>query len=221
MTTTKRFWPGAVAGVAILLGGLGTASANDGTPAWIHALLQKDSNVVVTLAIVENGEPGLADAFTVTRNGPEGTASVTEDEEFQAGDEAWSEGQCRGTVDPEYCAENPDECLDCDEDGVLECNTEGDGWCNNVLFFELTDWCVPPGETTYRLTADGWDWYEKQKSIAVEEWEGECSPPGADGGGGGGCSASGAGSRSGAPGPLHLLLLALAGALLSRRRSRG
>lgn len=218
MTRTMRFWPGAAAGAAVLLGGLGTASANDGTPARIHALMQQDSNVVVTLAIVEGGEPGLAEEYTVTRDGPEGTEAVIEDEEFELGDEVGSEPHCRGSVDLEYCAEHPEECLDCDGDDVLECNTWGDGWCDTFLLYEVTDWCVPPGETGYRLTAEGWDWYDDELAITVEEWDGECSAPGADDGGGGGCSASGAGSRSGAPGPLSLVLLALAGAFLAARR---
>jgi hypothetical protein len=219
MTMMKRFWLAAMAGAAALLGGLGSASANDGTPSWIHALVQDGSDIEVTLAIVQGGEPGLSDEFTVTRDGPEGTAIVTEDEEFQLGDEVGSEGRCRGSVDLEYCAEHQDECLDCDEDGVLECNTWGDGWCDTILYFELTDWCVPPGDTEYRLTADGWEWYDDELSITVEEWEGECTPPGA-GDGSGGCSVSGAGSRSGVPGPLSLVLLALAGAFLAARRSR-
>ncbi|HUT79437.1 MAG TPA: hypothetical protein VM285_17200 [Polyangia bacterium] len=215
----KRFRLGAMAGVVVLLVGLGSAWANDGTPSWVHELMQDGSNVEVTLAIVENGEPGLPDAFTVTRDGPEGTATVVEDEEFQLGDEMGSEGQCRGSVDPEYCVDHAEECLDCDEDGVLECNTYGDGWCDTILFFELTDWCVPPGETTYRLTAEGWEWSDDEMEITVEEWDGECTPPGADDGGGGGCSVSGAGLGAEAPESLSLLLLALASAFLSLRRS--
>ena len=41
--------------------------ANDGTPPWIHKLAQKQQDVTVTLAIIDTGEPGLEEAYTVIR----------------------------------------------------------------------------------------------------------------------------------------------------------
>ncbi len=215
------------------------ALANDGTPPWIHELIQSDTNVDITLGIVDSGEPGLGESYRIERDGPEGVVDVVDDETFSAADAVETEDRCRGGWEEiEYCAENPDDCLDCDGDQVLECNTYYDGWCETVYYFEVTDWCVPAGATLYALYEMNETWTLDDQSIEVEAWDGECEPPAGDvdtdtdtdtdsdadddaeDDGDGGCSVAGPGAN-GTSG-IAALLISLFGAaafFLSRRSS--
>lgn len=159
----------------------GVASANDGTPPWIHELVQENTDVKLTLGIVDSGEPGINDSYRIERDGPEGAVDVIDDTKFNQADAVATEDRCRGGMDnTEECAETPEDCQDCDGDEVLECNTYYDGWCETVFYFEVVDWCVPAGETDYLLSAMGNDWTEDEKTITVEAWTDECEPPAAD-----------------------------------------
>jgi hypothetical protein len=57
-----------VAGLA-MMSAASTALANDGTPPWIHELVQDGQDVRITLAVVSDGEPGMGESYTLTRNG--------------------------------------------------------------------------------------------------------------------------------------------------------
>jgi hypothetical protein len=51
--------------------------------------------------------------------------------------------------DPEYCVDYPEECSDCDADGILECP----GKCYDRYFVSVDDECAPVGWSVYQLIA--------------------------------------------------------------------
>jgi len=184
-----------------------TASANDGTPPWIFELVQQGDGVEITLAIVSNGEPGMADSYTLTRTGPEGNATVVEDRVFTADDAELTQGECRGGGSGDVvCTTQPEECIDCNDDGTPECDDpDGENWCDTVNYIHIVDGCVPPGQAEYRLHADGWDSNDDTETITVDDVDQDCSD-GDDSSGG--CSASGS-SPSNPALIVSLLMLAL------------
>ena len=178
MKPTKRL---VLAGALITLFISGNVAANDGTPPWIHELVQNNTNVNIKLGIVYNGEPGIDDAYRIERDGPEGEADVIDDKTFEEADAVSTVDRCRhGWDHTDLCASDPGDCLDCDGDSVLECNTMEEGWCETVLYFEVVDWCVPAGSTTYSFFKMGNDYTEDDEAITVEEWTEDCEPPAAD-----------------------------------------
>jgi len=172
----------------ILLGALlaslisGNALANDGTPPWIHELVQSDdTNITITIGIVDSGEPGLSSSYTVERDGPEGVETVIEETSFVAADADETEERCRGGMDmTAQCEKDPTYCVDCDGDKILECNTYDYGWCETVYYFDVVDWCVPAGETDYSFFEADFQYVIDQETIEVEPWDGECEPPATD-----------------------------------------
>jgi hypothetical protein len=205
-----------IVGAVLALASPGRLSANDGTPAKIYELMQDQQDVVITLAIVEGGEPGFNEDYTVTRSGPTGERTVVDDEQFDDADVVDSERRCRGGWNAEeQCAEVPDECEDCDDDGVLECWVAEDGWCETVNYVEVVDRCVPPGETDYELTAEDWGWFDDEESIDVEDTGASCLDDDS------GCSVSrvGAEARFGAV-ALFMLGIGLLAGRLGRRGKR-
>ena len=210
------------------------ASANDGTPPWIHQLIQSDeTNVTITLGIVDSGEPGIGESYTIERQGAEGQEAVVEGETFKAEEAIETVDRCRGGWESiEDCAADPEGCEDCDGDGVLECDTYNDGWCETVYYFDVTDWCVSEGETSYTLFETDDDWEIDEETIQVEAWGGDCEAPAADtdtdadtdadddGDGSEGCSVTGVGaSEGGAAAPILMLLVGMAVLLRNRNRS--
>jgi hypothetical protein len=98
-----------------------TASANDGTPPWIFELVQQGDGVAITLAIVSGGEPGFGESYTLTRTDPEGSTAVFEERQFTNDDIEESRIECRGGgTGDELCQTEPENCTDCDGDGVPE-----------------------------------------------------------------------------------------------------
>jgi len=194
------------------------ARANDGTPPELFALMQQGQDVEVTLEIVGSGEPGLGEEYDLVRDGSGGEVDLLVGEQLQAESAVSSEVRCRGGWDDsEACADNPDECLDCDDDGVPECPLEYDGWCETVYYFEVVDYCVPAGETTYTFAADGWA-FEDSLSIDVVDSGEECTVPG--GGDGDGCSVVGLGRSGPGVGPALIILVVGLALLRSSPRTR-
>jgi hypothetical protein len=60
--------------------------------------------------------------------------------------------------------ESPFSCKDCDEDGVPEC----EGFCPSAIYYEVLDYCVPPGDYLYKMSAfSGGGGEIKQVEISV------------------------------------------------------
>jgi len=157
------------------------AAANDGTPPWIHELEQKGQDVLINIAIIDKGEPGMGASYDIIRNkagdqeSEPGTA-IVENRIFNANDAVnISEPGCRWwEMEPEgdYCVKNPAECEDCDDDGKRECW----GWCETTHYFDIVDECVQPGTWSYSLLQSGDDWDIATEQIAVTDSGEECSP---------------------------------------------
>ena len=132
----------------------------------------------------------------------------------------------------EYCAAHPQECKDCDENGVRECW----GNCGKRGWIELIDSCVSVEEGSeetleYRAEADtGQGIWEDTWEVTVP-WVDPCQTPGVDddandnAGGSTGASCAGCPSSFapvGRAAPLGLVMLGLGvgGLALGRRRDR-
>jgi hypothetical protein len=162
----------------------GDALANDGPSAKIFELMQQEQDVLVTLKIPESGDRDLSARFILVREGENGTKNVFKKKKFDPSDAV--EGGSRCIDDRDWtaaCAGIPDECLslepysdmcafpqecaDCDGDGLEECPIKvldfpagGTFQCEIYYFFEVTDHCVPAETTTYTLFEwdDELDW---------------------------------------------------------------
>jgi hypothetical protein len=163
-------------GVTVLLGCLllgPLASANDGAPPGIHALIQEGPDVLIVLRIyAEGGEPGVDEAYTVGR---EGEPPIVAEHVFDPAEAVDAEVGCRHYSDQELClGAAPDDslCIDCDEDGVPECSRHSfENWCERKLFFEVVDTCVQPGDTTYQFSADEWPFSQSESLLVVATGE--------------------------------------------------
>lgn len=192
--------------------------ANDGTPAEIFELMQEGQDVVITLDIVENGEPGLSAEFKLVRSNSERDRTVFSWTQFDKSDAIDNERRCRGTWDAAVCAGDlAADCRDCDDDGVPECPTQDD-WCETAYYFEVIDQCVPVGTAEYKLTADGWASTDI-KTLNVSYSGEECTVPSDSAG----CSIAAVGTFKSS----HALVLALVmiamgmiGYLFARRQPR-
>jgi len=140
---------------AVMLG-LRSATADMGTPPRIYSLVQQEQDVIIEIRLGDaqvgwdacrtDGSP-----CVLTRQGPKGTKTLSDDLLFSLDDADSSEPFCYGdNVSVEYCKDNPAECADCDGDKIKECWTEGEK-CNSLYYFKITNKCVPPGENTYTL----------------------------------------------------------------------
>ena len=126
--------------VLILLGALvavlvsGEAFANDGTPPFIHELIQSNNtNVDISLGFVDSGEPGINDTYRVTRDGPEGVETVIGDTTFSPADAVETEERCRGGWEEiEYCEENPSHCLSWRRTNAINENSICNSWKRSI-----------------------------------------------------------------------------------------
>jgi len=148
------------------------ASANDGTPPWIYDLTQENQDVQVTLAIVQEGEPGLEQSYTLLRAQGSSSKAVFSDHIFGIEESFDMEVSCRWWQgeDPQHCIDYPEECIDCDGDETPECY----GWCDHAFLFNVLDSCVPPGSTHYTLCTDDNEWPEDEADITVNDSGVEC-----------------------------------------------
>lgn len=152
------------------------ALANDGTPASLHAAVQgEQQDVTLTLSVVKGGEPGMGAVYHLERDGAPLLSSHT----FDEAEALSSLTRCRGGAVWD-CTDHPELCEDCDQDGTPECNLEEGDWCEEVLSFEVIDECVPPGEQTWVLTAQDWEWFESSVSLTVEDRGLVCEDPPAE-----------------------------------------
>ncbi len=138
----------ALAASAVLLAP--AAQANDGASPQNFALMADGPDVVVSVDLTNTGEPRDVDLLrgdeTLTRiEFDETAASVT-----------WL--VCRDWGYDTDCTTDPQDCSDCDGDGINECpDPECDIWGT----FEYTDTCVPTTEAgdhtwTWTISEDGW-----------------------------------------------------------------
>jgi hypothetical protein len=97
------------------------AMANDGPLAAIHELFQKDQDVKITLAIPTIGGDNLDTAYTIGRIAGDDLVLVLDGHVFDESDIVDTVNRCTWAIDIEWCAAQPSLCVDCDEDGVLEC----------------------------------------------------------------------------------------------------
>ena len=149
------------------------ALANDGTPASLHAAVQgQQQDVTLTLTVVKGGEPGMGAVYDLARDDSSLLASHT----FEESEALSSLTRCRGGAEWD-CTDHPELCEDCDQDGTPECNLDEDGWCEEVFSFEVTDECAPPGQQTWVLTAQDWDWFESSQTLIVEDRGLVCDEP--------------------------------------------
>ena len=125
--------------------------AAGGTAPWFQSVMQQGEDVKVTFALGTEGEPGVGSNFTLERVSPDYTLFVFQDLLIELDDAIASSGIVCTWGDPEipnwYCNTHPGECVDCDGDLDPECY----GVCEEVLYFQFMDLCVPPGLTTYNL----------------------------------------------------------------------
>jgi hypothetical protein len=156
------------------------AKANDGMPSEIHQLVQKGSNVEITMEIWDPGDPGMHYNWSLDRVTATETVPVFENVHFTPEDaDSVGEPYCRvydfAVEDPEAKCATSSECIDCDGDGKEECW----GYCEVPYYFTFTDYCVPGGEVTYLpsiLMHDDWiakDWLEE--SLVVTPWDPPCN----------------------------------------------
>lgn len=176
-----------------------TANADSCWGASLYDAYQDGEGVVLHFSLFSGGDPGIADAFTLKRNGKKlfSNRVFSTDDADSSGTECWWYH-----VDEAYCAENPVECADCDDDGTAECLDT----CKTAYHFTYEDTCVSPGEARYDLEpCGGWE------ELVVEDVGQDCPA--------GGCSVSGPGC--GSPGAFATLLLLGVGLVaigFSRRR---
>ena len=196
------------------------ALANDGAPPRNFELTVDGPDVVVSVELTNTGEPADVDLV----RGGDALTRIEFDE--AAAVQTWL--VCRDWGYETDCDATPDECSDCDGDGVNECP---DPACDVWGIFEYTDACVPaPAEGTYDWTytiSEG-DWFSESLDVAVAQAD-PCQPEiDADGGpvidnddDSGATSCSVGGESLGGPLALGLVMLGvgLLGTLAGRRRS--
>lgn len=149
------------------------ALANDGAPPANFQVTVDGPDVVVSLELTNTGEPADVDLL----RGDETLTRIEFDE--AAATQTWL--VCRDWGYETDCVAYPDECSDCDGDGVNECP---DPACDVWGVFEYTDACVPAPETgthtwTYTISED--DWFSDSADAEVTQVD-DCQPLIDDGG---------------------------------------
>jgi hypothetical protein len=136
----------------------------------IYSAMQTDQTVEV---VVRTFGPGLQsywenDALSLLRHNCDGSEVIQDPKVFTDDDVAWTWDFCKYSAavetDPWHCADFPDDCGDCDGDGIAECY----GSCQNWFFLMIVDDCAPPGWNIYELLDyhGSWD----------ESWEEDTDP---------------------------------------------
>ena len=202
------------------------AQANDGASPRNFALMADGPDVVVTVDLTNTGEPRDVDLL----RGDETLTRIEFDE--SAATVTWL--VCRDWGYDTDCTTDPQDCSDCDGDGINECS---DPECDVWGTFEYTDSCVPTNEAgdhtwTWTITED---WFSESLDLEVARVD-DCQPlvgvgddddsapaDDDDDTSGAGCSGSGCSAGASPLQPLALGLLmggiGLFGVLLDRRRS--
>ena len=144
-----------------------SALANDGAPPRNFQLIVDGPDVVVSVELTNTGEPADVDLV----RGGETLTRI----EFDADAALETTLYCRDWGYETDCLTYPDECSDCDGDGVNECP---DPSCDVWGVFEYVDPCVPAAEThthtwTYTISED--DWFTDSLEIDVPRVD-DCQP---------------------------------------------
>ncbi|MDD5306849.1 MAG: hypothetical protein PHU25_05960 [Deltaproteobacteria bacterium] len=206
---------GALAGIVVAFA-TSRVSADCATEADIRSLSQKGQDVTLEIEVYCVNMSGCVSekvACEVTRDGPQGTATVT-DGVVITNTEPVSSGTfcCDDTMGD--CGDDAGPGYDCDGDSVPECCDP----CFPIERYEVVDTCVPPGMTTYTLRAVRYgDEQVDTEGIDVKDEGAPCLKD--DQGGSSGCSMVGVGAPAGEGGlPFLMLLVGAIGVLVSRRR---
>jgi hypothetical protein len=183
----------------------GAAAANMSATPWIHSLLQDGPDIVIEFAVFDETEatnpegeplPGFDVAYTLRLVSHEDHYAVFEGRTFERSEaesvsgytchvwDSWNEGAC----------EEGASCVDCDEDGVDEC----DGFCGVAYYYTVVDECPPlsVGESLYSVHTDPpYDLYAEGEGLGfetllIDDVGAACQHPDD-----GGCSAASAGNR--------------------------
>jgi hypothetical protein len=152
---------------ALVLLAASSALANDGAPPRNFQATVDGADVTLSVEMTNTGEPNEVDLIrgdqTLTRIEFDAAAAV----------QTWL--VCRDWGYETDCDAYPDECSDCDGDGVNECP---DPACDIWGVFEYVDACVPALEEgvfewTYSITEG--DWFNEFLDAEVERVD-ECQP---------------------------------------------
>jgi hypothetical protein len=147
--STRAFIAGALAAAAMTSAGT-TVSADTGMCWHLLTLAQGGQDVKIQFDFSTQGCGDPPFSLTLVRENQDGIQVTVFDDIELTDDDAYdvSEPECYSTVD---CDEFPELCVDCDSNGVPECET-----CVHEYYFELTDECVPPGTWSYPESNQAW-----------------------------------------------------------------
>ncbi len=164
----------------------GTSLANDGPSPKLHAEASGQT-VTLKLELHGAGEPGLGEDLVIVRSEPTPETIVVETTAYEASGADYETEYCKnweidstwwGDDTGEYwsCNDYPDRCEDCDGDGVNECQHGCVTWQGFTLPLD----CVEPGNITYEVREDGWDYPADEVSLEVEDEGRDCGSASGD-----------------------------------------
>lgn len=188
----------------------------------IHKPMQQGQDVVFGIRVYGSyEEENLArNHLWLDRVAGAGVEHILEDHVFTIDDAVAIETGCTYTHTEEELAEceaNPDDCFDCDNDGVPECPSV----CRARFTFAVVDDCVPPGQAGYELSyvydfgLEPEPYLADEIAVTVEDSGDPCLDAGES------CSVAAIGGDN--PGPaiaFALLALGIAALALGRRSDR-
>jgi hypothetical protein len=132
--------------VTLIISFASVCHANGGPDATIHSLVQEGQDVEILMGLIH--DPSFP--FTITRTRTdydEEPTVVFEDLSLSEEDADDIVPYCDSQVPPEQvCLDNPDECIDCDGDGIIDCYAD---MCYQRWYFVLVDKCVMPDNWEY------------------------------------------------------------------------
>jgi len=163
-------------------------------------------------------------ALEILRHGEGGDEVVLEPTAFSDGEIDGVEVLCKEVweSDQGICDDQPEECEDCDEDGVPECY----GSCVERYWIGVVDECAPPGYPVYQLLcysgSGGGTWEDDEAPYDCGVWAARVEDSGdACLDGEGGCGVVGVGRDPRSVGVALWLFLAGIGLFALRRGARG
>jgi hypothetical protein len=144
-------------------------------PPEIYSAIQADQTVEVVVCTFGPGlESYLSDrwALSLLRHNCDGTEVILDPKVFTDDDVAWTWDFCKYSAameyDPWHCVDVPEDCEDCNEDGIAECY----GSCQNWYFLSIVDDCAPPGWNIYDLIAYEGAWDKSwEEDTDPETWD--------------------------------------------------
>jgi hypothetical protein len=190
------------------------ASADSEPDARIYRLIQQGQDVRVEIAVVGSA------SYSVKRWGSRYERVIVDQEAMDSAPSDGATASVCAAPEPDSCAQSPDACVDCDDDGTRECPDDGWTQCLTVNRVDVTDTCVLPGKTIYTVymgEAHDWNTLDK-RGIDVADAGVACDFfPKEDATG---CSVADIGAGKGWAGFAMLAIGAIA-LMTTRRRERG